>query len=534
LVAAGTFEDARIPPLPMAADDALRLQQVLEDPHIGAYDVEVLVDRPLAEVRRAIERFYAGATAADVLLLYFSGHGRREAGGGLSFPVLDTEMDWFQSSSLDASFVNNQIQRSEGRGNVVLLDCCYAGAFRAGAGQLSLEAHFEGDGLAVLSASRSVEEAWAQGGDRPGSLFTMAVVEGLATGAADRFTTGSVTVHDLSAYVHDRVVELSGGVQQPGKFENIVGELVVANSVRNKVLPEGEPGAVAPPPSIDDVVLRLVRGDYGAVVKSMVSGGLPPVAATTIADEATRRLERAQRMAADRLYPGVDAADVVRELVVQGFDEAAANAIVDRAWEQRPLDEPPAHVEGEVRLDRQKVHLRTSDSGIELGALVLRWSEVDGFAVGGLSTVRNLVTITAGDRRALIGLPTGLLAEGATATESRTLRAYLPSLFMHFAGRRIVGQSVDAVERGGAVSVGPLSVNMSGLMMKGRLGKPKFLTWDAFAGTSNLGTGVAVRRGTTDGKSATWALVGWQVRNVLLVPDLLREVSARASAGHGP
>src|SRR5262249_11598066 len=106
------------------------------------------------------------------------------------------------------------MSRSRSRRVVLLLDCCYAGAFehgmtaRAGEG-VGIGAQFGGRGQAVITASSAMEYAFE--GDQltdtrelAPSVFTSALVNGLETGDADRDQDGLVALDELYDYVYDR------------------------------------------------------------------------------------------------------------------------------------------------------------------------------------------------------------------------------------------------------------------------------------------------------------------------------------------
>jgi hypothetical protein len=119
------------------------------------------------------------------------------------------------------------MNRSRSRRVVLLLDCCYAGAFergmtaRAGTG-VGIEERFGGRGRAVITASSAMEYAFegdqlADAHDPAPSVFTSAVVEGLRTGDADRDQDGQVALDELYDYVFDKV-RAATPHQTPGKW----------------------------------------------------------------------------------------------------------------------------------------------------------------------------------------------------------------------------------------------------------------------------------------------------------------------------
>ena len=59
--------------------DAEALASVLEDPQIADFDVTTLVNQPHHVVGEAIADFYGRARRDDLTLLYFTGHGVKDA-----------------------------------------------------------------------------------------------------------------------------------------------------------------------------------------------------------------------------------------------------------------------------------------------------------------------------------------------------------------------------------------------------------------------------------------------------------------------
>jgi hypothetical protein len=96
-----------------------------------------------------------------------------------------------------------------------------------------------GRGRAVITASSSMEYAFegdqlAEDHSRRPSLFTSAVIEGLATGDADRDEDGWVSLNELYDYVFDRVHEQNPN-QTPSLEVEMQGELYVARNPRRRI-----------------------------------------------------------------------------------------------------------------------------------------------------------------------------------------------------------------------------------------------------------------------------------------------------------
>jgi uncharacterized caspase-like protein len=237
-----TFEyaDPKLRRLRAPAEDADKLGAVLRNPDIGDFEVTVMANQPEHKIRRAIAAFFEKRHREDVLLLHFSCHGVKDDDGNLYFAASDTEIDHLDATATSADWVNRQITRTRSRRVLLLLDCCYSGAYSSGMvphgdGGVQIKERFTGDGRGriILTASSGMEYSWEgdklTGEGRP-SIFTSALVEGLRSGAADRDEDGRVSVDELYEYVYDRVTEITPD-QTPHKFEfEASGKLYIARS----------------------------------------------------------------------------------------------------------------------------------------------------------------------------------------------------------------------------------------------------------------------------------------------------------------
>ena len=256
LLGCGTFADGSLAALRSPAKDVHELGRVLSDPERGGYDVTTLVDRPSGVVQREIEGFFAGARTTDALnVLYLSCHGVLDARGQLYFAFADTEREFLGSTAVSAEWIRDRMRSSRSRATLVLVDCCFSGAFltgmtrSAGVEVVSLVRHLPASsGVAVLTASGDTEVAFEDAEAdvvRPSS-FTGAVIDGIGTGAADLNGDGLITVDELYDYVHDRAVR-SESPQRPRKLGTGEGTLVIAEAVKSGAVPVTTPTVPARP-----------------------------------------------------------------------------------------------------------------------------------------------------------------------------------------------------------------------------------------------------------------------------------------------
>lgn len=237
IIASYQYQDAGLRRLVAPTQDAEALARVLEDRRIGRFKVKTLLDEPCDKVRREINAFFTDRQHRrdDMLLLYFSCHGLKDDFGRLYFAMPDTDRELLRSTAVAARFVHDVMLRSHSRRQVLILDCCYGGAYmrdvtyRAGE-KVGVGEYFEGHGRAVLTASNSMQYAF-EGGDRKGeavrSVFTHALVHGLESGEADLDNDGSVTFDELYDYIYDRVTDEEPR-QNPTKWVDVKGQIIVA------------------------------------------------------------------------------------------------------------------------------------------------------------------------------------------------------------------------------------------------------------------------------------------------------------------
>ncbi len=244
IIACARYEDAGLAALRSPAHDVQALAEVLSNPDIGAFQVRSIIDSDEVTVRRAVATFFANRSTDDTLLVHFSCHGVKGDDGLLYFATRDTELASLDATAVPAEFVHRQMNKSRSRRVVLMLDCCYSGAFARGLHRGSVDAdiseQFAGRGRSIITASSEMEYAFDSLGedDAPSpSVFTSAVVDGLRTGDADRGGDGVVSVDELYDYVFDRVRRATPN-QSPRHWTfDVEGELIVANSPRGVTAP---------------------------------------------------------------------------------------------------------------------------------------------------------------------------------------------------------------------------------------------------------------------------------------------------------
>ena len=256
IIATDTYRNDGLAQLRAPGKDALALADVLGDPGIGGFGVEVMRNEPAHGINQRVDDFFAGCGRTDSLLLHFSCHGLKNASGQLFFAATDTRPDRLASTAVSADFVRRCMNEGRARNAVLFLDCCYGGAFMEGmgtraAGDVNVFDSFpvrsfdSGRGWAVITASSAMEYAFegtelaADGQERP-SVFTRALATGLASGEADLDADGLVSINELYDFLYDEV-RRENPHQTPSRSIHLQGDLYLAYSKRRRTEGEGLP-----------------------------------------------------------------------------------------------------------------------------------------------------------------------------------------------------------------------------------------------------------------------------------------------------
>jgi hypothetical protein len=257
VVAVTDYLDTSLRRLRAPAGDAAELRDVLADPDIGAFAVTSVINERAHQMRVAIEDFLADRHSDDLLLVYLSCHGLVDARRRLYFAARDTLKDRLASSGVEAHWLLEQLEDCRARRQVVILDCCFSGAFARGAkgdDDLALGERLvgEGRGRVVLTASRGTEYSFEgeplDGEDAPrGSVFTSALIEGIRTGRADTDDDGDISVEDAYGYAFEQV-RRAGSPQTPQRWlYGAEGSILLAHAPHVLHAPETAPAPVPAP-----------------------------------------------------------------------------------------------------------------------------------------------------------------------------------------------------------------------------------------------------------------------------------------------
>ncbi|QLE51464.1 Clp protease [Nostoc sp. C057] len=204
--------------LPGAVQDIKAMQRVLQHSEMGGFadaDITVLENPPRQVMEEAIETLFSGRQKDDLVLLYFSGHGVKDEAGRLSLTNSQTRKnlkgELIQTTATTATLIHGMMEKSRSRRQVIILDCCFSGAFAEGMkakddNSVDIKNQLGGEGRAVLTSSTSTQYSFEQVGSDL-SVYTRYIVEGIEKGAADTDNDGMISVDELHEYARKKVQE---------------------------------------------------------------------------------------------------------------------------------------------------------------------------------------------------------------------------------------------------------------------------------------------------------------------------------------
>lgn len=225
-------------------NDIKELKEVLAAPGFGAFDeVKILPDPGVAEASETIEEFFSGRFTDDMLLFYFSGHGDTNDDGEFFMLIKNTKSNLLRSTAISSSFLKGIVDDCRSKSVVIILDCCYSGAFndgmKSGAASVKVNKHTflkkGGTGRFVLTSSNSTQKSWE--GEKiiqeiDTSLFTHFLLKGITSGDADTDEDGIISIDEWFKYTEKEIGKIK--VEQTPKYWTFdkTGDICIAYNPR--------------------------------------------------------------------------------------------------------------------------------------------------------------------------------------------------------------------------------------------------------------------------------------------------------------
>src|SRR6185369_11899958 len=225
--------EPRLSPLRCPGNDVDGLQGLLRSKTYGGFtDTVPLKDASSNQALRKIQEVFNIAERNDLVLIYYSGHGKQELEGHLYLATSDTQISLLTVTSIAVDTIRTIIRNSQVNKIILILDCCYSGAISKAFLRSSVDSELQGispnRGTYILTASTGLQAAVELEGDQYG-LLTKHIIEGIKSGDAGR-ADGMVTMETLYKYVREQISQQ--GPQEPVKFElNVRGsELIICRT----------------------------------------------------------------------------------------------------------------------------------------------------------------------------------------------------------------------------------------------------------------------------------------------------------------
>ena len=155
--------------LPAAPQDVMALESVLKNADMGGFHVDTLINPQHSEMAEKIETWFRQRTSEDLALLYISGHGVKNIQRELFFAASNTRKEreeLVRATAVSARFVHECIRRSRAKRQILILDCCFAGAFGdllvRDDGSIDITTALSAEGRVVLTSSSSTQYSFEQ------------------------------------------------------------------------------------------------------------------------------------------------------------------------------------------------------------------------------------------------------------------------------------------------------------------------------------------------------------------------------------
>ncbi|MEL7358870.1 MAG: caspase family protein [Cyanobacteria bacterium J06560_6] len=214
------------------ANGVTAMETVLKNPEIGGFDEVVPILNPdVGEMRSRISTTLAQLKKDDLVLFYFTGHGIKSASGDFYLTTAQSQLfengQLITGTAVEADFIKGELRSCYAERKVIVLDCCFGGAFADGfltmdSGAVDVEAELGDKGWCVMTAATSQKYALEPLGEDL-SVYTRYLVEGLKTGGAALDGQAFVSVRHWHDYVKQQV-KVAAPTTEPAIFNGLAGE----------------------------------------------------------------------------------------------------------------------------------------------------------------------------------------------------------------------------------------------------------------------------------------------------------------------
>lgn len=198
-----------------STNDAVALAEVLQHPEMSGFNVKTLLNPTNEILAQTLEIWFLERKVEDTCVVFFSGHGLKDERRNLYFCSTNTRKfnnRLVTATALAAKNIYEWVNFCKAKRLVLILDCCFSGAFGdaviKGDREFDLQQQLiaQPEGCVVLTSTNSVDYSFEQKGSKM-SVYTRYLVEGIRTGAADLDYDGKISVDELHRYAKRKVQE---------------------------------------------------------------------------------------------------------------------------------------------------------------------------------------------------------------------------------------------------------------------------------------------------------------------------------------
>ncbi len=212
VVGVGDYDDELLPDLNYSVKDAEDFARVLATKKgypYGDVQVKTLMGRDASrdEILEAMTWMKQEATASDLCMFYFAGHGYCDEDGNFYFMADGSTTDNFYSKGLSSDDLMKRV-RGVGSNVVVFADACYSGAMLRAQSMVGRMNNL------VLYASSSPDNRSMEDPDWGNGAFTKALLSAFKN-KAKRSGDSGLSTRWLDMYISDEVSRETGGHQTP-------------------------------------------------------------------------------------------------------------------------------------------------------------------------------------------------------------------------------------------------------------------------------------------------------------------------------
>lgn len=222
-----------LPDLRSPLNDVSEFKRILTDSPECDYEIKVLTNPDSQELRILLADIFTNqAKNNDMILLYFSGHGKLSSEGDLCLCTQDANPVLLDTTAIDLPWLKKKIDSTHASQVVILLDCCYSGAaigsFKGSMDDVIKKGIGPGKGKYLVTSSNAIQPSLELSSDDI-SLFTKWLLSGLESWDADVNGDGIITIEELYKFASEKTLnEVPTQIPQNFAFGTTPADIIIA------------------------------------------------------------------------------------------------------------------------------------------------------------------------------------------------------------------------------------------------------------------------------------------------------------------